>query len=90
MLYHDLAQPKLTFGAKASKIYDMHGIVYYIAWTVIVLIYMIASFMLFHSEKGGLVLVGLLMFYFYAILLIDIALLLIGYVEWFGITEGVG
>ena len=48
----------------------MHGIAYYITWTVIVLIYLVAAYMLFHSEKGGLVLLGLLMFCFYAILLI--------------------
>ena len=51
----------------------MHGIAYYITWTVIVLIYLVAAYMLFHSEKGGLVLLGLLMFCFYAILLIDVA-----------------
>ena len=90
MLYHDLAQPKIIFGAKASEIYDMHGIAYYITWTVIVLIYVITSYMLYHSEKGGYALLGVLMFCFYAILLMDVARLLLGYVEWFGITEGVG
>ena len=68
----------------------MHGIAYYITWTVIVLIYLEAAYMLFHSEKGCLVLLGLLMFCSYAILLIDVARLLMGYLEWFGITEGVG
>ena len=68
----------------------MHGIAYYITWTVIVLIYLIAAYMLFHSEKRGLVLLGLLMFCFYSILLIDVARLLLGYVERFVITEGVG
>ena len=68
----------------------MHGIVYYITWTVIVLIYMIAAYILFHSGKGGHVLLGALMFCFYAVLLIDVARLLMGYLEWFGITEGVG
>lgn len=68
----------------------MHGIAYYIIWTVIVLIYVITSYMLNHSEKGGYTLLGVLMFCFYAILLMDVARLLLGYVEWFGITEGVG
>ena len=68
----------------------MHGIAYYITWTVIVLIYVITSYMLCHSEKGGYALLGVLMFCFYAILLMDVARLLLGYVEWFGITEGVG
>lgn len=90
MLYHNLAQPPFIFGAKASEIYDMHGIAYYIIWTVIVLIYVITSYMLYHSEKGGYALLGVLMFCFYAILLMDVARLLLGYVEWFGITEGVG
>lgn len=90
VLYHDLAQPQLIFGSKASGIYDMHGIAYYIIWTVIVLIYVITSYMLYHSEKGGFALLGVLMFCFYAILLMDVARLLLGYAEWFGITEGVG
>ena len=90
MLYHNLAQPPFIFVAKASEIYDMHGIAYYIIWTVIVLIYVITSYMLYHSEKGGYTLLGVLMFCFYAILLMDVARLLLGYVEWFGITEGVG
>jgi len=68
----------------------MHGIAYYITWTVIVLIYLIAVYMLFHSEKGGLVLLGLLMFASYGVLLIDLARMLLGYLEWFLITEGVG
>ena len=85
-----MAQPPFIFGAKAIEIYDMHGIAYYITWTVIVLIYMIAAYMLFHSEKGGYVLLGALMFCFYAVLLIDVARLLMGYYEWLGITEGVG
>ena len=85
-----MAQPPFIFGAKASEIYDMHGIAYYIIWTVFVLIYLIAAYMLFHSEKGGYALLGVLMFCFYVILLMDVARLLLGYVEWFGITEGVG
>ena len=85
-----MAQPPFIFGAKASEIYDMHGIAYYTIWTVIVLIYVITSYMLYHSEKGGYALLGVLMFCFYAILLMDVARLLLGYVEWFGITEGVG
>ena len=89
-MIHNLAQPPFIFGAKASEIYDMHGIAYYIIWTVIVLIYVITSYMLYHSEKGGYALLGVLMFCFYAILLMDVARLLLGYVEWFGITEGVG
>ena len=44
----------------------MHGIAYYITWTVIVLIYVITSYMLYHSEKGGYALLGVLMFCFYA------------------------
>ena len=90
MLYHDLAQPQLIFGAKASEIYDMHGIAYYIIWTVIVLIYLISAYMLSHSEKGGHVLLGLLMFGSYVVLLIDLVRMLLGYLEWFSITEGVG
>lgn len=68
----------------------MHGIAYYIIWTVIVLIYLIAAYMLFHSEKGGHVLLGLLMFGSYVVLLIDLGRMLLGYLEWFSITEGVG
>ena len=75
---------------KAKQSFNMHGIAYYITWTVIVLIYVIAAYMLYHSEKGGYALLGVLMFCFYAILLIDMARMIVGYVEWFGITEGVG
>ena len=89
-MYHNLAQPPFIFGAKASEIYDMHGIAYYIIWTVIVLIYVMTSYMLYHSEKGGYTLLGVFMFCFYAILLMDVARMLLGYVEWFVITEGVG
>lgn len=32
----------------------MHGIAYYITWTVIVLIYLIAAYMLFIVKKGAL------------------------------------
>ncbi len=68
----------------------MNGIVYYVTWTVIVLIYVIAAFLLYNSEKGGLVLLGALMFFFYIMLLFDCARILIGYVDWFPISEGVG
>lgn len=68
----------------------MHGIIYYVTWTVIVLIYVIAAFMLFNSEKGGWALLGALMFFFYIMLLFDCARILMGYVDWFPISEGVG
>ena len=85
-----MAQPPFIFGAKASEIYDMHGIAYYITWTVIVLIYLIAAFMLYHSKKGGLVLLGLLMYFFYIMLLFDCARIMIGQIDWFPISESVG
>ena len=68
----------------------MHGFAYYITWTLIVLMYVIAAYVLYHSEKGGFALLGALMFCIYTVLLIDAARLLMGYVEWFGITEGIG
>lgn len=68
----------------------MHGIAYYITWTVVVIIYHIAAFMLYHSEKGVFVLFGLLMYSFYIMLLLDCARIMIGHIDWFPISESVG
>ena len=68
----------------------IHRLVFYVVWTVAVAVYLISSWMLCKSDKGGRCLLGLVLFTFYITIAIDaIRLYLADLDSWFPFTEGV-
>lgn len=49
----------------------IHRLVFYVVWAVVVAVYLISSWMLFKSDKGGRCLLGLVLFTFYITIAID-------------------
>ena len=68
----------------------INGFVLNVVWTVVVAVYLISSWMLCKSEKGGRCLLGLILFTFYITIAFDaIRLYLADLDSWFPFTEGV-